>query len=51
MRVTLICAVAMVMAASIQAFGAAPGTPGGLPPDADHAKATLDKAKLVVRRK
>jgi carboxymethylenebutenolidase len=29
---------------AIQAFAAAPGTPGGLPPDAEHAKAVLEKS-------
>lgn len=44
MRLTSVLAAVFVLTASIEAWGAAPGTPGGLPPDADHAKATLDKS-------
>jgi carboxymethylenebutenolidase len=43
MRFGSICVLVLVFASSLS-FGAAPGTPGGLPPDADHAKAVLDKS-------
>ena len=44
MRLTSFLAAVFALTASIEVWGAAPGTPGGLPPDADHAKATLDKS-------
>jgi carboxymethylenebutenolidase len=43
MRLGPNCVLATLLASAVS-FAAAPGTPGGLPPDADHAKATLDKS-------
>jgi carboxymethylenebutenolidase len=43
MRPGPICVLSLVITSSLS-FGAAPGTPGGLPPDADNAKAVLDKS-------